>query len=120
MARPAPDTKKRTVPGLRFARGVRMRTGIEQARLDLAKWEARVADDTAALAAAAAALLVADVRSESVCTRSAAVATTSSPVCTRSAAVATASAWASSALALTLVATADISVPNVGSAALQG
>ena len=29
-----------------------MRTGIEQARLDLAKWEARVADDTAALAAA--------------------------------------------------------------------
>ena len=26
MARPAPDTKKRTVPGLRLARGVRMRT----------------------------------------------------------------------------------------------
>ena len=29
-----------------------MRTGIEQARLDLAKWEARVAEDTAALATA--------------------------------------------------------------------
>ena len=29
-----------------------MRTGIEQARLDLATWEARVAEDTAALAAA--------------------------------------------------------------------
>lgn len=27
-----------------------MRTGIEQARLDLAKWEARVAEDEAALA----------------------------------------------------------------------
>ena len=26
MARPAPETKKRTVPGMRFARGVRMRT----------------------------------------------------------------------------------------------
>lgn len=29
-----------------------MRTGIEQARLDLAKWEARVAQDEAALATA--------------------------------------------------------------------
>lgn len=29
-----------------------MRTGIEQARMELAKWEARVADDTAALATA--------------------------------------------------------------------
>jgi hypothetical protein len=29
-----------------------MRTGIEQARLELAKWERRVAEDTAALAAA--------------------------------------------------------------------
>ena len=29
-----------------------MRTGIEQARLELAKWEARVTEDTAALATA--------------------------------------------------------------------
>ncbi len=29
-----------------------MKTGIEQARAELLKWEARVADDTAALAAA--------------------------------------------------------------------
>lgn len=29
-----------------------MRTGIEQARLDLAKWDKRVAEDVAALAAA--------------------------------------------------------------------
>lgn len=35
-----------------MAREEEVRTGIEQARLDLAKWEARVADDTAALAAA--------------------------------------------------------------------
>ncbi len=33
-------------------RGAVMRTGIEQARLELAKWEKRVAEDTAALAAA--------------------------------------------------------------------
>ena len=39
-------------PALHVLRGPVMRSGIEQARLELAKWEKRVAEDTAALAAA--------------------------------------------------------------------